>query len=123
MASDLVMAAWLGVVLGIAIATFWPYWNVLQSTGAKFEWKYLASGIVSAVISLPTAPAVYAIVVSIVPAGLEAYVASEWFIFAVGIAVGVLANRIFNEKVVDKGKGKGTVDGAPKWTDSAGLME
>lgn len=103
--ADVVTAAWIGVIVGGILATLWPYYNVWKaSNGAtKFDWNYILSLVVSTLIAMPSAIVLYGVVVGAIPPSLAAYSDSPWFLFAFGVFIGSGANRLLNEKVVDKG--------------------
>lgn len=104
---DVITASWLGAVVGVALATLWPYYNALKATGAKFDRTYALSAIVAALLTLPSATAVWAIVTALVTAqapSLVEYLTNPAFVFALGVFVGAGGSRWLNEAIVDKAR-------------------
>ena len=104
---DVITASWLGAVVGVALATLWPYYNAWKANKVKFDRTYALSALIAAVLALPSSTAVWAIVTALVTAqapSLAEYLTSAAFAFAVGVFVGAGGSRWINENIVDKAR-------------------
>lgn len=110
MAVDPGVASWLGVLVGaFLVGTLWPYYNAWKASGGKtkFDPAYLLSALLATAAAIPGVLVVYALVRGAIPAGLEEYADSAWFLFILGVVLGAGADRYLNEKVTDKARAKG----------------